>query len=144
MTNPRFFPITGYEQTPLPFLARIYKNTPGFGKMIVTQGDVSSIVLTVRRFNTVNGGWGGVTTTENSIAVPVATSLFNTIQVDSSWVQDAIGYNFAHTIPAAAFPGLGDYIGIYTFTPSGNNFSIFPLVLKPITILSLQGSLAEG
>lgn len=144
MTNPRFFPMQGYEQTPLPFLGRVYKNIPGTGKSIAQQADISLISLTVKRFNTVNGAWGGVTETESGLVVAVAGAVFNSLQTDSSWNQDAIGYNFAHTIPAAAFPGLGDYAAVYTFTPSGSNFSIFPLILKPITILSLQGVLSEG
>lgn len=144
MTNPRFFPMTGYEQQALPFLGRVYKNVPGTGRSIVVQSDVASIACSVRRFNRVNGAWGGLTTTENALAVVVANSIFDTLQTDSSWNADAIGYNFAHTIPAAAFPGLGDYIAVYEFTPAGSNFSIFPLVLKPIQILSLQGVLTEG
>jgi hypothetical protein len=144
MTGPRYFPATGYEQQALPFLGRVYKNVPGTGKSPVVQSDLTSITLTVRRFNRVNGGWGGVTATETALAVTVSTSIFNTLQTDSTWWKDTIGYNFAHTIPAAAFPGLGDYIGVYTFTPSGTNFSIFPLILNPIKILSLQATLVEG
>jgi hypothetical protein len=144
MTDPRFFPLSGYEQTALPFLGRAYKNVPGAGKSIVTQADVAAISLKVQRFNRVNGAWGGLTTTVNGLAIPVATSVFNALQTDSSWNIDAIGYNFAHTIPATAFPGLGDYVAVYSFTPAGTNFSIFPLILKPITILSMQGTLVEG
>jgi hypothetical protein len=144
MTAARFFALTGYEQTALPFMARAYKIVPGTGKTPITQSDVSAIALTVRRFNTVNGGWGGLTTTQNGIAVSVSTSVFNSLQTDNGWNADAIGYNFAYTIPAAAFPGLGEYAALFTFTPAGSNFSIFPLIIKPVTILSLQGVLAEG
>lgn len=144
MTNPRFFPMAGYEQQALPFLARVYKNVPGSGRTPVVQADITSITLTVRRFNRVNGGYGVITTTENGIAVVVSSAVYNTLQTDSSWNKDTIGYNFAHTIPAAAFPGLGDYAAVYTFTPAGSNFSIFPLVLQPIKIMSLQGTLVEG
>lgn len=144
MTDPRFFPLTGYEQTALPFLGRAYKNVPGAGRSPVVKADIFAITLTVQRFNRVNGGWGGRTTTLNGSSVSVASSVFDALQTDSSWNKDAIGYNFAHTIPAGAFPGLGDYVAVYEFTPSGSNFSIFPLVLKPVTILSLQGTLVEG
>jgi hypothetical protein len=144
MTNARIFKLEAYEQMPLPLLGRIYKLVPGSGKSPIVQADIQSIALTVRRFNQVAGGWGGVTNTEAALNVPVIPAVFNSLQTDSAWSFDMLGYNFAHTIPAAAFPGLGVYSVVYVFTPvNGASFSIFPLALVA-SALSLQGVFAEG
>jgi hypothetical protein len=144
MTNARIFKVDCYEQMPLPLLGRVYKLVPGSGKTPIVQADILSIALTVRRFNTVAGGWGAITNTESAINVPVNPAVFNALQTDSAWSFDTVGYNFAHTIPAGAFPGLGVYSCVYVFTPAnGANFSIFPLAMVA-NALSLQGIFAEG
>src|SRR5215472_3354426 len=109
MTNARIFKLDGIEKTALPFLGRVYKSVAGTGKVLVVQSDITSISRTVRRFNTNAGGFGNVTTTENGGNVPVNPAIFNTLQTDNSWNKDAIGYNFADTVPAADFPGMGAY-----------------------------------
>ena len=144
MTNPREFPLTGYEKQALPYLGRVYKIVPGTGKVAVVQTDITGITRTVRRFNTNAGAWGTVSTTENGTALNISNVIFNTLQTDNGWWKDAIGYNFADSIPASSFPGLGKYIAVYELTPSSNSFAIFPLVLKPIEIVSLQGTQTEG
>lgn len=139
----RDFTLKAYEQTGLTFLGRAYKLVPGTGKVAIIQSDITAISRTVMRFSTVNGAFGVVTKTQTAVNVPVAGAVFNTLQTDSAWNQDTIGYNFADTIPAAAFPGMGQYSAVYTFTPSGGTFSIFPLVIR-INCVSLESTLAEG
>lgn len=143
MTNARVFKLDGYEITPLPLLARIYKSVPGTGKVAVVQADITSINRIVKRFNTVAGGWGGVTTTDSGSAISIPAAIFNALQTANDWWKDTIGYNFADTIPAAKFPGMGAYSIVYTFTPASASFSIFPLVVKA-QMVSLQGTLVEG
>ena len=143
MTNTRIFKLDGYEKTPLPILARIYKSVPGVGKVAIQQADLTGITRTVRRFGTVAGQFGNVTQPETCTALVIPSSIFNTLQTDNSWWKDGIGYNFADTIPAASFPGLGAYSIVYTFTPSGPSFSIFPFVVRA-NMVSLQGTLVEG
>lgn len=139
----RDFNLQTYEQTALPFLGRVYKLVPGTGKVPAVQLDIATIFRTVMRFSQVNGAFGIVTKTQNAVVVQVATAVFNSLQTDSAWNQDPIGYNFADTIPAVAFPGLGSYSAVYTFAPTGLSFSIFPLVLR-INCVSLESTLAEG
>jgi hypothetical protein len=143
MIVPRDFNLKTYEQTALSFLGRAYKLVPGTGKVAIVQADIASIARTVMRFSTVSGAFGIVTKTQNAVNVPVAGAVFNTMQTDSAWSTDTIGYNFADTIPATAFPGMGQFSAVYTFTPSGSNFSIFPLILR-INCVSLESTLAEG
>ena len=139
----RDFNLKAYEQNGLPFLGRAYKLVPGTGKVAIVQADITSITRTVKRFSTVNGAFGNITTPQSAVNVPVATAIFDTLKTDSAWNADTIGYNFADTIPAAAFPGLGAYSAVYTFTPAGTNFSVFPLILR-INVVSLESTLAEG
>lgn len=143
MTNARIWKLDCYEQTAFPILARIYKSVAGTGKVPVTQSDINSISRIIKRMSTVSGAWGNVTTPDAGSNLVVANSIFNTLQTDSSWWKDQIGYNFADTIPAAKFPGLGAYSIVYTFTPSGAGFSIFPFVIRA-NVVSLQGTLVEG
>lgn len=143
MTNARVFKLEGYEQTALPILSRVYKSVPGTGKVAAQQADITSINRIVRRFNTVAGGWGGVTTTDSGTALTVAAAIFNALQTSNDWWKDTIGYNFADTVPAAKFPGMGAYSIVYTFTPASASFSIFPLVITA-RMISLQGTLVEG
>lgn len=144
MTDARTFKLSGYEQTALPFLARVYKLVPGVGKSPIVRADIASIAVTVRRFPLTSGAWGQIATTLNAAAVTVSSAVFDSLQTDSAWTADALGYNFAHTIPASAFPGLGEYSAVYIFTPASGTISIFPLIIKPLTIVSLQGILPEG
>jgi hypothetical protein len=140
----RIFKLDGTEQMPLPFLCRVFKIVPGTGKVLIVQADVNSITRTVRRFNLNQApSWGGVTLTENGTSVNVASAIFNTLQTDNAWWKDGQGYNFADTIPATSFPGLGAYSTVYTFTPAGGAFNTFELVIRH-NMVSLQGVLSEG
>lgn len=143
MTNARIFKLDGYEKTALPLLARIYKAVPGTGKVPVLKADITSISRMVRRMNLNAGVFGNVTTPDTGSSVVVATAIFDTLQTDSTWWKDAIGYNFADTVPATMFPGLGAYSIVYTFTPASQSFAIFPFVVRA-NMVSLQGTLVEG
>lgn len=97
-----------YEDSPVVVLARI----TGEDGDPVTQGTLSAITC---RVYTYSG------TLVVSPAVTVASSVFDTLQTeddDARWTGDAVGYNFAFTIPAAAFPDPGLYRAEFKFTPS--------------------------
>ena len=78
-------------------------------KAYITQASVEEINCTV-----VQGVSGGET---HDGAVVVADSVFDTLQTDDFWDEDATGYNFRHTIPATAIPTAGvTYEARYTLT----------------------------
>lgn len=80
----------------------------------VKQADITSITYTV-----IDSGGA----TPNSGTLTVADVIFDTLQTDSRWTEDATGYNFRHTVPAAGFDAAGTFQIKYIFTPaSGSPF----------------------
>lgn len=52
--------------------------------------------------------------------IPVATGVYDTLQTDDRWSEDATGYNFANVVPASVFSSGGHRYRIeYKFTPVG-------------------------
>lgn len=93
---------------------------------VVVRADVTSVTLKV--FD--RDGGNVVTLTQTLV---VAGALFDTLQTaDPRWTEDAVGYNFAHVIPASAFPkGDRRYRCEFVFDPaSGDNF---PFVVRVTT-----------
>jgi hypothetical protein len=129
--------LDGVEQTPLPLMARLYKLIAGTGKVPLTAADVSAVTLAVQRWNPVNGN------SSSTFNQTVSPTFFSTLQVDTNWTKDLLGYNFAFIIPASAFPGRGSYSWVFSFTPVGSNFTIEPFVGKS-NMVSLQGTVVEG
>jgi len=85
-----------WESTGLFLMARVLGNNG----TAITQASISSIRLTSFQMP------GG----EQAYTAPltVSTVVFNTLQTsDPRWTDDTTGYNFAATVPAAAFP-VGD------------------------------------
>jgi hypothetical protein len=55
------------------------------------------------------------------------------------WDEDAVGYNFAATVPAAAFAGTGEHNVVYLATPTGGDE--FPIAWFKVDVRPL-GSVA--
>jgi hypothetical protein len=143
MIAPRIFKLDGIEQTALPILARIYKLVAGTGKTPITQSDLTSISRKIMRMNLNSGAFGNVSEPDTGTSITVATAVYNSLQTDTAWWKDTIGYNFADVVPAAKFPGLGAYSIVYTFTPSSPTVAVFPFIIR-CNVVSLQGTLSEG
>lgn len=99
---------TIFEDTSLTVMARI-KGNAGTN---ITQASLSSI--TCRSYDSSD-------TLVVSPTVTISSSVFDTLQTeddDPRWTKDSTGYNFAFTIPAAAFPSPQLYRVEFKFTPA--------------------------
>lgn len=111
--------VTIWEDSGFAILARVM----GWEDPI-TQATLSAITCNVYDLSTL--------TLVTSPTVTVASSVYDELQTsgdDSRWVSDTTGYNFAYTVPAAAFPnGDRDYLVEINFDPAfGDDF---PLICK--------------
>jgi hypothetical protein len=87
----------------------------GLDGEVVVQADISSIALEVYDEDS------DTPTTSVLSAVPVvASTIFDTLQVDSRWGEDDIGYNFRYAILASALTAVGGhtYRCEFLLTPS--------------------------
>lgn len=101
-------PIRGvaWEDGGATCLARIV----GLSGSNITQAVVSSIACTVYDVT------GAVSIITPSITV--SSVVFDTLQTDSRWDVDSTGFNFAHALPATAFPTYGHVYRVeYKFAP---------------------------
>ena len=91
--------------------------------------------LHVNGANAVQSDFSGITykawntndreTVVASGSLSVATVVFNTLQTDGRWTEDATGYNFRHDIAADVFTTPGVYRIEYTGTLAGGGSVIF-------------------
>lgn len=112
-----------FEDGGATFLARVYGNSGS----AITQASLSSITCKVFDLDS--------TTPDTAILTPtvtIASVVYDTLQTGGLWVDDngdaldSVGYNFAHAMPATAFPTGGHRYRIeYKLTPaSGEVFWI--------------------
>jgi hypothetical protein len=85
----------------------------------VTQAGLASIACTVMDLT-------DPTQPVYSPAITVAATVLDAIRSDARWTRDAIGFNFIHVMPAAAYPIAGHvYRVFYLATPvTGPVFAI--------------------
>lgn len=77
----------------------------------IVQADVSAIVCTVYDVT--------ASTTIITPTITVSAVVFDTLQTDDRWDVDATGFNFAHALPATAFPTAAHVYRVeYKFTPT--------------------------
>lgn len=116
-----------WEDADLVLMARI----KGADAQNILQATISSISLKV--FDLADGEQVGAT-----LALTVSSVIFDALQTDSRWTEDATGYNFRYTLDGDYFPvGDRDYRIEVVFTPTTG--SPFPLVYE-ISAQALMGS----
>lgn len=64
-----------------------------------------------------------ITGTQVSLTVSAASNVFDTLQTDAYWTEDATGYNFRALVPAAAIGAAVRYRCDFTFTPADESGS---------------------
>ena len=101
------------EDSTFAVMARLHVNGAN-----AVQSDFSSI--TYKAWNT-----NDRETVVASGSLSVGTVVFNTLQTDGRWTEDATGYNFRHDITAATFTTPGIYRIEYTGTLAGGGSVIF-------------------
>lgn len=100
-----------YEDGGADFRARVY----GHAGALLQQATVSTITGKVFDLDSATP-----TTAVYTPTLVVATQVFDTLQTDGTWTLDTTGYNFAHAMPADAFPtGNHRYRVEYKITPTG-------------------------
>ena len=97
-----------------------------------TQAVVSSI--TYRAWDT------AVTSVYASGTLTVADVVFDTLQTDGRWSQDATGYNFRHDVGQGVFVKPGRYRVEYTATLTGGNSFVFGPVLLQVSDVWTDGT----
>jgi hypothetical protein len=113
-----------FEGGAVVLLARV--RLPATGAPIV-QSDLSSIVYQVTEVSRTP-----FRVTRVATGLVIANVVFNTLQIDSRWDVDSVGFNFVHIVPAADFPSAfveenrpQKFLVDYKFTPtSGEAFRI--------------------
>ena len=114
MPKPRIFELQTVEQTSTPILARVEADGVN-----LTQSTTSSVTYKV--YNTSNTQTGTGTFTVSSV-------MFNSLQTDARWTEDATGYNFLGTLPSTCFPAPGHHRVEIKFTTSSG--AVFWLIAK--------------
>jgi hypothetical protein len=110
---------SGWEDTPVVLMARV----TGEDSELITQASIDSITIDVYRID------GSVSEAVGSQAsLTVADTVFDTLQTDDRWTEDATGYNFRYTVPVARFATPGRHRIEFWFT--GEDGSVFPLVFE--------------
>ena len=109
----------------LPLLLARLETQSGFNKTPIVQSDVAAISLKV--FS--NTGQVGST-----VAISVATVIFNVLQTGTIWDVDDIGFNFAYHLDGATYLPAGDqdYTAEFTLTMASgaSAFLVFDLATK--------------
>lgn len=112
------------ESSTTVFMARVY----GTDAALLTQADLTSVVLTVRdkADSAVNIGASPYTLT-------IASVVFDTLQTDALWTEDSTGYNFKYVTLAAQIPdGALTYRFEYVFTTTSSE--VIPLIVEVPTV----------
>jgi hypothetical protein len=129
------FQLKAWEQFPRTVAGRVY-----YENTLITQATISAISMEVRRYSRS----GGVSAPVAKTSLTVADVVFDTLQTDAGWTQDATGYNFKTSVPAAAFADSNRYnpvVAIFLFTPTANALNIFPVICN-INVESIRGATA--
>lgn len=115
MPNPEKFRSIGWALCDTTFLARI-QIPPGVD---LVQSAVSSISYTVTEMI---GPQQNIFTATAGLSIPAV--VFNTLQADAIWTEDAAGYNFKAVLPGSVFPDVGDYVIKFLFSPSAGGSQV--------------------
>lgn len=116
-----------WEDYPTQLMARIVGNDGSY----ITQATISTITYKV-----IDTSDGTVVVSNGSMTV--ASVVFDTMQSDSRWELDDVGYNFRAEIAGASFPSSGRVYRVEVlFTPSSGSAFI---VVFDLTSVLIYGS----
>lgn len=72
---------------------------------------------------------GGAAVASGSLTV--ATSVYDTLQLEDGWTEDAIGFNTRHDVGDTVLTDAGRYVIQYRVTPvTGSSFFAAPIVVE--------------
>jgi hypothetical protein len=108
-----------FENGSVTLLARIV----GGNAANIVQADISSIKYSVFALDDQDPDSRAAIDGHSEVSLTPSTVVFNSLQIDSRWTVDAVGYNFRHTLDTSAhqaFPVAGcRYLIEYRLTPVG-------------------------
>jgi hypothetical protein len=116
--------VTGAQYT----AKRLYSRAKLLSEAYVKQADLSAVRVVVKNLDNA--------TTYSATGISPSAVVSDTLQ---PWDEDAVGYNFAATVPAAAFAGTGEHNVVYLATPTGGDE--FPIAWFKVDVRPL-GSVA--
>lgn len=116
----------GPEDSPAQFMRRVTGNAG----TNITQTTLSTLTVKVYDLGDPDA------TFVYSATLTIASVIFDTLQTDSRWTEDATGYNFLADLPGTAFPTGGTTYQVeFLFTPASGNAWI---VIYQHTTLSVR------
>lgn len=115
-------------------MARINAEDDSGNDSPIVQGDVLTIVYTVRNLDLIDEDGEPTQTVGGSLTV--SNVIFDTLQTGTIWTTDGTGYNFKHTLPAGAINAEARFKVYYTITLSGGAVDVFEF--------DITGELAYG
>jgi hypothetical protein len=109
---------TAFKNGSVTLLARVV----GANGENITQGDLSAVAYTVFLLDDQNPDNRTPVAAHADSPLVVAGVIFNTLQIDSTWTLDAVGYNFRHVLDVSAHPAFAvagrRYLIEYELTPA--------------------------
>jgi len=101
--------------------ATLLARVVGADAAAIVQADISTITYTVYLLDQADPDSGTLVTGHSAVACAVADTIFDTLQDDDLWTDDALGYNFRHVLAVAANPAFAtagrNYRIVFTLTP---------------------------
>ncbi len=114
-----------FQNATATFLARVEDSS---GAQL-TQADVSAVRYTVSEIDNECGDQPPTVVGHENVALSKTDVVFDTLQTDSTWTADAIGYNFRHELDVSqheAFTKVGQVYQVrFEVTPTAGQKIVF-------------------
>ena len=108
----------------------------GFDVEPVKQADVASIKYTIYELDDADPTSRTAVDGHTAAPLVVADTIYDTLQTDSAWTADSVGYNFLHVVDITTNPAFTvaqrRYLVEYTLTPTDGQPILVRFLLSTI------------